>query len=176
MPKQSVPLIFGVLALAAFAPIAIPAAHAAEPNLVATHGKLSVYTVEEGGAKVCYMYSEPTEDKGNYTRRGQISALITNRPAEGTKNVFSYIAGYPYKTGSDVTLKIGDETFTLFTQDDTAWAPDAATDDKITDAMRKGSSMVVKGTSSRGTDTVDTFDLKGSGAAHDAITKECAAQ
>jgi invasion protein IalB len=172
MLKQSVPVIFGVLALISVA----PAAFAAEPTPIATHGQWSAYVVEEGAAKVCYMYSEPTEDKGNYTRRGQINALITNRPAEGTKNVFSYIAGYPYKPGSDVTVKIGNETFTLFTQDDTAWAPDAATDNKITEAMRKGSTMVVKGTSSRGTATVDTFDLKGSGAAHDAITKECAAQ
>lgn len=151
-------------------------AMAAGQKLLATHGSWSIYAVDEGGAKVCYMASEPKQDKGDYTRRGRIIALITNRPAEGTRNVFSYIAGYPYKPGSDATLKIGEKTFTLFTQDDTAWAPDAAIDDKITEALRGGTTMVVKGVSSRGTATTDTFDLKGSSAAHDAMTKECATQ
>ena len=55
-------------------------------------------------------------------------------------------------------------------------APDLFLRNKIqkrTDAIRKGSKVVVKGTSSRGTLTTDTFSLKGSGNAHDAITKEC---
>jgi hypothetical protein len=173
MQKQLFPMICGVVTLILLS--GAPAL-AAAPKLLATNGSWETYVVDEGGAKVCYMASEPSEDKGDYTRRGRIIALITNRPAEGTRNVFSYIAGYPYKPGSDATLKIGDKTFTLFTQDDTAWAPDAAIDDKITEAMRGGTTMVVRGVSSRGTATVDTFNLKGSGAAHDAMTKECAAQ
>jgi invasion protein IalB len=147
---------------------------ASDPKLIATHGKWSAYSFTENGNKVCYMVSVPTKDEGNYSRRGQIYALITHRPAEGTRNVFSYIAGYTYKPGSDVTLRVDGQTFTLFTQDDTAWAPDAATDEKIAAALRKGSSLVVRGTSSRGTLTTDTFSLSGSGAAHDAITRECA--
>lgn len=149
---------------------------AAEPKLISTHGKWSAYMFVENGNKVCYIASEPVKDEGAYARRGQIYALITNRPAEGSKNVFSYIAGYPYKPATDATVKINDTVFTLFTQDDTAWAPDAATDEKITEALRKGSSLVVKGTSARGTPTVDTFSLDGSGSAHDAMTKECGTQ
>lgn len=149
-------------------------AHAAEPKLISAHGKWSAYVFVENGNKVCYMASEPTKDEGAYSRRGQIFALVTNRPAESTKNVFSYIAGYSYKPGSETTVKIDSTTFTLFTQDDTAWTPDAATDEKIAAALRKGSSMVVKGVSSRGTATTDTFSLSGSGAAHDAMAAECA--
>lgn len=170
MLKQTLPL-FAVALSVVFA-VSAPAV-AAEPKAMATHGQWTAFVVDEGGSKVCYIASAPTKDQGEYTRRGPIHALITNRPAEGTKNVFSYIAGYPYKPGSDATVKIGDTTITLFTQDDTAWAPDAATDEKITEAMRKGTTMVIRGISSRGTATVDTFDLKGSGAAHDAMTKEC---
>lgn len=173
MQKQQFSMMCGAMMLVLLS--AAPA-FAAAPKLLATNGSWETYAVDEGGAKVCYMASEPSQDKGDYTRRGRIIALITNRPAEGTRNVFSYIAGYPYKPGSDATLKIGEKTFTLFTQDDTAWAPDAAIDDQITAAMRGGTTMVVKGVSSRGTATVDTFNLKGSGAAHDALTKECAAQ
>lgn len=169
MQKQAILVLLGGLFL-----LSAGVAHAAEPQLIATHGKWSAYTyTDEAGNKVCYMAAEPDKHEGNYKSRGAIFALVTNRPAEGTKNVFSYIAGYPYKDRSDVTARIGESSFTLFTQEDTAWAPDAATDEKITEALRKGSRMVVVGTSARGTRTTDTFSLSGSGAAHDAITREC---
>lgn len=144
-----------------------------DAKLIGTYGKWSSYVMEENGNKVCYMVSKPTKAKGNYSRRGDIFALITHWPSEGTKNVFSYMTGYTYKTASDATLKIGSQSFTLFTQDETAWAADQETDNKIATAVRKGSSFTVKGTSSRGTLTTDTFSLKGSSAAHDAISTEC---
>lgn len=148
-------------------------AQAAEPKPLGVHGEWQAFVFNEGGEKVCYMASQPTSAKGNYSSRGDIFALVTHRPAEGTRNVFSYITGYTYKPGSDATVKIDGDSFLLFTQDDTAWAPDADTDNKLTDYIRKGSNMVVTGTSSRGTLTTDTFSLRGSGAAYDAITREC---
>ena len=150
------------------------AALAAEPTLIGNYSDWSAYVFKENGNKVCYMASQPKKAEGNYSRRGEVFALITHRPAEGTKNVFSYIAGYGYKPGSDATVKIDGNRYTLFTQDETAWAPDAAMDDKLATALRSGSNMVVTGSSSRGTMTTDTFSLKGSSAAHEAISKECA--
>ncbi len=143
------------------------------PTLIGNYGDWAAYSFTEDGNKVCYMVSQPTKAQGNYTKRGDIFALITHRPAEKTKNVFSYITGYTYKDGSDVTVEANGERFTLFTQRDMAWTPDQDSDNRITDAIRKGSTMVVKGTSSRGTLTTDTFSLRGSGAAHDAISKAC---
>lgn len=148
-------------------------AGAAEPRSLGKYSDWEAFVFMEGDNKVCYMASQPKKAEGNYTRRGDIFALVTHRPAEGTKNVFSYITGYPYKPGSDATVRIDSNTYTLFTQDETAWAPDAATDNKIADAIRRGSRMVVTGTSSRETVTTDTFSLKGSSAAHDAISREC---
>lgn len=150
-----------------------PQAMADEPRLIETSGDWSAYVFMEEGKKVCYMASQPKKAEGDYTRRGDIFALITHRPGESTKDVFSYITGYSYKPGSDVTVTIDSNKFTLFSQDDTAWASDASTDSKISQSIRKGSKMVVKGMSSRGTQTTDTFSLKGSGSAHDAISKEC---
>lgn len=169
--KTRIALLGGLMGLALSC--AAAPSHAADPRELGTFGKWSAYVFTEDGNKVCYMASKPDKDEGDYTKRGDIFALITHRPAEGTKNVFSYIAGYPYKAGSDVTVKIDSNSFTLFTQDETAWAPDATTDNKISNAIRKGSKMVVKGKSKRGTLTTDTFSLKGSAAAHDAISKEC---
>lgn len=160
------------IAIAAFVTLPI-SAQASEPRLIGTFGDWSSYTFKENGNKVCYMASQPQKAEGNYTKRGDIYALITHRPAENTKNVFSYITGYPYKPGGDVTVKANGRTFKLFSQDDTAWTPDAATDNALTSAVRKGSNMVVKGMSKRGTLTTDTYSLRGSGKAYEAISKEC---
>ena len=148
-------------------------AQAGEPRLVGTYGDWSAYVFVENGNKVCYMASKPQKDEGKYTKRGEIFALVTHRPAEGTRDVFSYITGYPYKPGSDASVQIGGDKFVLFTQDDTAWAPDAETDDRLAAVIRKGSKMIVRGVSSRGTKTKDTFSLKGSSGAYDKISAEC---
>ncbi len=119
------------------------------------------------------MTSQPKTAVGNYTKRGDIFALITHRPAEGTKNVFSYMTGYSYKADSSVSVKIDDRNFNLFTQGDTAWTADSAADNAVTNAIKSGSSMVVKGTSSRGTETTDSFGLSGSSKAYEAISSAC---
>lgn len=153
--------------------LCVSSAQAEEPKLLSTHGDWTAYAFKEGAGTVCYMASSPKKSQGNYKKRDQIFALVTHRPAENTKNVFSYIAGYTYQSGSDVEMTIDGQKFTLFTHKDMAWAKDAETDNKITTAIQKGSKMVVKGKSARGTDTTDEFSLKGTGAAHDAINKAC---
>lgn len=160
--------------LTAMATIALSTnANAQAPELIGNYGDWAAYSFTENGNKVCYMVSQPKKAEGNYSKRGDVFALVTHRPGEKTKNVFSYITGYTYKSGSDVTVDVNNTKFTLFTQNDMAWTPDQSSDDRITDAIRKGSNMIVKGTSSRGTLTTDTFSLKGSGGAHDAINKAC---
>ncbi len=146
---------------------------ASEPKLLGEHGDWKAYMFMENSGKVCYMVSQPKKDEGDYQKRGDIFALITHRPAEGSKNVFSYIAGYTYKAGSEATVSVNNQSFRLFTQDDSAWAPDDATDSKLADAVRRGSTLVVKGVSSRDTATTDTFGLSGSSAAYKAISSEC---
>jgi invasion protein IalB len=167
-----------MLALCAFALCltAATSARADDPELISRHGDWMAYKFMENGSKVCYMASQPKSSKGEYKKRGDVFALITHRPSENTKNVFSYITGYTYKPESEVTVTIGKENFTLFTDNDRAWTPDDVADQAISAAMRKGSQMVIKGISSRGTQTADTFSLKGTGAAYDAISKECGVQ
>jgi hypothetical protein len=151
-------------------------APAEEPHLISRHGNWTAFNFIEDGKKVCYMASQPKkmESTPPNAKRGDVFALITNRPADGTKNVFSYITGYTYKAGENVTVTIDNkERFTLFTQGDTAWMVDGAADNKIAAAIRKGKTMTVKGVSARGVKTTDTFTLAGSGGAHDAINKDC---
>lgn len=147
--------------------------YAADPKVIDEFDDWTAYVFMEGNNKVCYMVSKPKKEEGNYSKRGNVFALVTHRPAEKSKNVFSFVAGYPFKVGSEVTVSIGNQHFKLFTQAETAWAHDAATDNGLAAAIRSGSSMIVKGVSAQGTVTTDTFGLKGSSAAHAAISKEC---
>ncbi|MBN8965564.1 MAG: hypothetical protein J0H89_09345 [Rhizobiales bacterium] len=49
----------------------------------------------------------------------------------------------------------------------------AAEEGRLVEAMRKGADMVVKATTSRGTQTTDTFSLKGATQALDRAAQEC---
>jgi len=162
------PLVAGL----AFALLAGPAA-AQDIRRLGEFQDWRAYTYQEGGNKVCYMASEPKTEKGDYTQRGDVYAMVTHRPAQGTQNVVSFIIGYPFKSDSRVSVSIDGQSFTLFTHEDTAWAPDTQTDNALVQSMRAGRQMIVKGTSTRGTETTDTYSLLGFTAAHKAINDAC---
>lgn len=147
-----------------------------EPKLLGTFGDWSAYTYVDGESPVCYILSSPKKATGSYKKRGEIFVLVTHRPAEKTRNTFSIMAGYTFKDDSTAVVTIDKQKFALFTHNDSAWAPDAATDTRLAGAMKKGASMVIKGTSTKGTATLDTYGLKGTGAAFDAIDKACPAK
>ena len=88
-------------------------------------------------------------------------------------DIFELVAGYTYKKDSGVTIKIGSQKFELFTSGGTAWAKTSNTDRALARAMKRGNTMTVAGTSSRGTKTLDTYSLKGFTAAYNAIGTNC---
>lgn len=150
-------------------------AAAEEVTVIGSSGKWSAYSLTEDGNRVCYMASEPVSEKGNYTKRGQVFALVTHRPADKTFNVVSIVPGYSYKENSTVDVRIGNKKYTLYTWGNRAWAQDAD-DAKIVDAMVRGSTMVIKGYSERGTLTTDTYSLSGFTATRNMINKACDAK
>ncbi|WP_343563713.1 invasion associated locus B family protein [Kiloniella sp. b19] len=133
----------------------------------------TAYSFQENGKTVCYIASAPTKAVGNYTKRGDIFMLVTHRPAEKLWNEVSISTGYTFKDKSEVDLAIGKQKFKFFTGGDTAWAYDTAADQKIIDAMIKGSTLKAVGYSSRGTKTTDTYSLSGFTAAYKAINTTC---
>lgn len=145
---------------------------AQNPKPVGRFGDWQALTFEADGKSGCYVIAEPIRKEGDYTSRGKVYALVTHRPADKKLNVFTIIAGYAYKDGSDAVMQIDDRQFTLFTQEGMAWADDED-DPKIVDALKKGMGMVIRGTSSRGTETVDTYSLTGFTKAYDAIGESC---
>ncbi len=145
----------------------------AEPKEIGRFNDWTAFVDGADAKKVCYVGSPPKKAEGNYTRRGPAYLLVTHRPAEKVVSEVSVEAGYPFKPDSEVTATIDGRAFTLFTQGGNAWARDARADRAMVLAMRSGSEMVVKGVSSRGTETTDTYSLSGFTAAHNAINKAC---
>ena len=146
---------------------------AQEPQHLDTHRDWHTYTFRENGNLVCYMASKPTKEEGDYTQRGDVYMLVTHRPAEASRDVVSVITGYTYGPETEATVAIGDKLFELFTSENTAWARDSTTDSNLIAAMKAGSSMIIKGTSSRGTLTTDTYSLLGFTAAYNEISRTC---
>ncbi|MDR1025848.1 MAG: invasion associated locus B family protein [Lactobacillus sp.] len=149
-------------------------ANAAPPKEIGEFGDWIAYHYKETNGDVCYMASAPKKDEGKYNKRGDIYVVVTHRPKEKSFDVVNFVAGYDYKTGSEVAVKIGNKTIdNLFTSGDKAWAISDSTDKELVAAMQKGDKMIVHGESSRGTKTKDTYSLKGFSAAYKAISTKC---
>lgn len=161
------------MALAALVMLAAQPASAAEPERIGRNGDWTAFTLQRGGGKVCYMASSPTKAEGDYSARGEIFALVTNDPKAGIAGEVSIVTGYTYRSDSQVTVQIGGATFDMFTSGDRAWTQGPEEDGPLVQAMVRGSDMVVKGVSSRGTLTTDTYSLSGFTATKKLIDKAC---
>jgi hypothetical protein len=148
---------------------------AAQPKLIGQHGKWSAYEIKEDGQKVCYMISQPTKQEGTFKKRGQVHAMITHRPAAKSFNVVSFHSGYPFAAGAVVNVSIGKDNYEMFTDKEAAWT-DNENDGAIVNSIKKGETIIVTGKSAKGTESKDTYSLKGSTQAYQAISKACGVQ
>jgi hypothetical protein len=164
---------FGLFAALA---ITTTAAQGALETGLGTFRAWEAYTFAERGKTVCAIWAAATKSEGKYKKRGDVVMFVSHRPWTRLKRVHevSFETGYSYKADSEVTITIDKKKkFNLFTEGDTAWSRTARDDAALVKAMRVGKIMVIRGQSSRGTKTKDTFELFGFTAAHNAINKAC---
>lgn len=138
-----------------------------------TFGDWVVHKNTGDGAKVCFAASQPTAKEPVGANRSKIVLYISAWPKEGVKSEVSIKLGYPVNPDRPVAATIGADEFELFADEDRAYVADATAELKLVDAMRKGSTMVVKATSTRGTLTTDTYSLNGLSRALEAVATEC---
>jgi hypothetical protein len=81
--------------------------------------------------------------------------------------------GYSYREGSEVEVTIGGREFSLFTRGEHAWTKSEDADQTLIAAMKGGNDMTVRGTSTRGTYSLDTYSLLGFTAAYEAMVAAC---
>jgi hypothetical protein len=153
------------------------AAHAggAEPTLVGQYATWGAYVAAPNGKKVCFALAKPSSSKTNPPNRPRDPgyAFVSTRPAEKVINEVSIMIGYPIKPGSDPTLTVGNANYAMYAQGDGLWIKNAAEEERLISALRKGADATVKATSSKGTETTDVFSLKGLSQALDKVAQEC---
>ncbi|AWM10580.1 MULTISPECIES: invasion associated locus B family protein [Bradyrhizobium] len=158
-------------------PVAPPAAVAggAEPTLIGQFGTWGAYSATPNGKKVCFALAKPSSSKTNPPNRPRdpAYAFVSTRPAEKVNNEVSVMIGYALKPGSESSVEVGGAAFAMYTQGDGLWIKNAAEEERMVEAMRKSADLVVKGVSAKGTETTDTFSLKGLAQALDKIGQDC---
>ena len=156
------------------APAAVVAG-GAQPKLLGQYGTWGAYTASQGGKKVCFAIAKPTSSETNPPNRPRNPAymFISTRPTDKVTNEVSIVVGYPFKPGSDAGAQIGKTTFALYTQEDGAWIKNAAEEAHMVDLMRSADTAVVKGVSVKGTQSTDTYTLKGIAQALERTAQEC---
>jgi hypothetical protein len=154
---------------------AVAAAGGAEPTLIGQFGTWGAYTATPNGKKVCFALAKPSASKTNPPNRPRdpAYAFVSTRPAEKVTNEVSIMIGYTLKPGSESTLEVGGASYAMYTQGDGLWIKNAAEEERMVEAMRKAADVVVKGVSAKGTETIDTFSLKGLAQALDRLAQDC---
>jgi hypothetical protein len=184
LPGLCIAVLGLVLAMAAPAADAAAQAKKTDPKATAKAAKpetkrigsfsgWDAYEHTDKGAKLCYLHALPKKKEPASAKRGEIYILVTHKPMDKIRNEVSIYFGYPLKQAAAAQAVIGPTTIDMFTHEEAAWAADAATDQKLVDALRKGKTLVVKGESARGTKTTDTYELGGFTEALQAIDKAC---
>jgi hypothetical protein len=156
-------------------PAATAAAGGAEPNLIGQFGTWGAYSAMPNGKKVCFALAKPSSSKTNPPNRPRdpAYAFVSTRPAERVVNEVSIMIGYALKPGSESSLEVGGASYAMYTQGDGLWIKNAAEEERMVDAMRKSADATVKGVSAKGTETTDTFSLKGLSQALDKLAQDC---
>lgn len=148
-------------------------AFAQTAKLLKTFNDWQVFVHEANDEKVCFAASAPTETTPKGVSRGSIFLYLTTWQKDGVKNELSVKLGYTLKPESTPVVAVGSDQFELYPKDDKAFMRDPAEERKLVDAMRKGSSLTMKGVSSRGTSTEDKFSLLGLTAALSHVDEVC---
>jgi hypothetical protein len=168
----AISLAFG-LSLASSAALAREQAQGVKAVQLGVFKDWKAFVHETPKGKICFVLAEPKDTQPKTVKRDAMRLSVTARPAEGVRNEVSVVGGYTFKPKSDVVVQAGKDSFRLFTKNDGAWLSQASEDARLVEAMRKNPSVLVKGTSQRGTDTTDTYSLAGFASAIDRLNQEC---
>jgi hypothetical protein len=151
-------------------------AAAQSDNLVATKTDWSVFT--EDSPKECWGVSSPkqtvnTRDGQPVTvKRSDILLFVTFRPGQAGAET-SFTGGYPFAPGSKVALNVDGTKFEMVTDGEWAWSASPEDDAKVLAALQKGGSAILTARSAKGTQTEDTFSLRGFTAAMTEAAERC---
>ena len=162
---------------AALSLAALPTLAQDSTNRVATKTDWSVFT-EDKPSKECWGVSSPKESVNTRdgaavsVKRSDILLFITFRPGQAAGEV-SFTGGYAFAKDSKVDVEIAGQKFQMFSDGEWAWTSGPDDDAKLMTALKAGAEASLTAHSAKGTQTKDTFSLKGFSAAMDEAAGRC---
>lgn len=144
-------------------------------NRVAVTSDWNVFAEEN--PKECWGVTVPKETVNTRdgqpvsVRRGDILLFVTYRP--GAPGEVSFTGGYPFAEGSTVSVDVDGTAFELFTDGEWAWPASPEQDAALLAAMKAGTQATLSARSGKGTQTKDTFSLRGFTAAMTEAEARC---
>jgi hypothetical protein len=153
--------------------LAASPACAQNAKLVQTFENWQVFVHDAPGDKVCFAAAQPKSMEPKTAKRGPVYLYLTTWQKDGVRNEVSVKLGYPIKPDAKTSMVVGTLEFELYPKDDKGFLKDPAEERKLLDAMKKATTVTVKGVSGRGTATVDQYELAGIGAALTELASVC---
>ena len=121
----------------------------------------------------CYVGSLPLKSDLPESKKRGDNYILVYKLLGSEENIVQVEAGYKYNLEKNISVKIDNTSFDFYSTEEsseTAWTDD---DQKVIYAMKKGLNLILKGESTRGTITSDTYTLKGFTAAINKLNKDC---
>lgn len=173
MPSTLRPLFRrGLPAFAAWAVAVLAGSAAMAADNLGTFDYWTAWTDTGSNGKICYISSTPQAIEPTNVNRGDIHFIVTIRPTN--RNEVATIVGYPiHETNANASASIDGRNYPMVTQGNSGWLASLEDEPGFVQAMRAGSTMIVRATSQRGTNTVDTYSLRGVTAALNKANEEC---
>ena len=128
------------------------------------------YSYQTPQGKVCYVLSVPLSKAPSSLNHGDIFFFVSQKPGQNVAFEPQFIAGYPLRENSKVSVTIDGKSFSMFTKGNSAWLENAAEEPQLISLMKAGATMKVDAVSGRGNDTAYEFSLRGITAAMDSIS------
>lgn len=164
---------FVAISAAVFCSVFAMSANAQTVDLVEKSGAWSLYADGATPKTVCFIAAQPQAVEPIGANRGPIFFYISAWPKDGVKAEPSVKVGYPVDTSKPMTVTIGSDAFNLFVKGERGFVADATEELKLVEAMKKGATAIVRATSSRGTETTDTYSLSGTTASLNKMAQTC---
>lgn len=174
MTSSRLGLALGLVACFAVSSPVAPA-FAQDATNLGTFKAWTAWKGKDANGDMCYISSAPEKSEPEGVKRSPVHFLVIHRKGLGTKNEVQTLIGYPFNsTNANASASIDGKIYPMVTEGEAAWLASAGDEAGFVEALKAGSTLVVKGTSQRGTNTVDTYSLGGVTAAMTEIDKACA--
>jgi len=161
------------LLIASALTLGVAVAQDSEPRQVATYQDWMVFSVEKGGDRICYAVTEPKDVSPANANHGDVFFSVSSWRSGAASNQPSFMAGYELQDGSEPLVRVGADRWEMFASKNEGFVESDRQEERLVDAMRRGSEMRVSATSARSTATNYTFSLFGISKALERVENAC---